>query len=166
MTSIDITETETMEKVDKTRGCQNLMRRRFLKAAGAFTILVPGYLSGIEDIFAFEGLGRRSQKILEDLTISKLERYMNTSFWLRPEDSYLVELEIIEINGDDVQFSVMFLCPKAVSFPQDTYWVEHAELGEFDLFLVPLGEDQDGTYYVASFNHMTFRGDQRKKRLL
>lgn len=166
MTSIDMKNTDNRENVGKNRGCQNLLRRRFLKVAGAFTFLIPGYLSGIADVFAFEGSVRRSQNILEDLTKSKLERYMNTSFRLRPEGSNSVELELIDIDGDDVQFSGMFHCPEAVSFPQNTYWVEHAELGEFDLFLVPLGENQDAMNYVASFNHMTFRGDQRKKRML
>ena len=46
-----------------------------------------------------------------------------------------------------------FLIPPKPTFPRGTYKVEHFELGEFDLLLVPHVDDDEGSYYVASFNH-------------
>jgi hypothetical protein len=126
-------------------------------AAGVLTILAPVYLSGVDETFAFESIEPRSQKILSKLTRTKFDRSVGTSFWLRPENSYPVELELIDVNGDDEQFSVVFLSPEALSFSQDTYLIKHAELGEFDLFLVPWSQDRAGMHYVASFNCMRFR---------
>jgi hypothetical protein len=32
--------------------------------------------------------------------------------------------------------------------------MQHVQLGTFDLFLVPVGQDQQGVYYEAIFNRL------------
>lgn len=49
------------------------------------------------------------------------------------------------------QFSVIFRGPRDPVLPQATYAVRHDELGDLDLFLVPVGRDDDGTTYEAAF---------------
>lgn len=48
-------------------------------------------------------------------------------------------------------FSLLFRSPDGTSVPQAGYPVEHPGLGEFDLFVVPLGPDAGGMRYEAVF---------------
>ena len=48
-------------------------------------------------------------------------------------------------------FSLVFTDPAAEHVPQQTVEVEHEELGEFPLFVVPLGPSDDGMRYEAVF---------------
>jgi hypothetical protein len=50
-----------------------------------------------------------------------------------------------------MQFSLVFRGPAAQALPQSTYPITHAELGELELFLVPLGPDAEGMRYEAVF---------------
>jgi hypothetical protein len=49
------------------------------------------------------------------------------------------------------QFSLVFRGTTTPGLPQGTYRVEHAELGDLDLFLVPIGPDAEGMRYEAAF---------------
>jgi hypothetical protein len=74
-----------------------------------------------------------------------------------------VSLELIEATegsqpggrGPDgqerMQFSVVFRGAMAPVLPQGTYRVTHGQLGDLDLFLVPIGPDSDGMRYEAAF---------------
>ena len=50
-----------------------------------------------------------------------------------------------------LQFSLVFRAPVTRVWPQGTYPLAHEELGELELFLVPLGADADGVRYEAVF---------------
>ena len=50
-----------------------------------------------------------------------------------------------------LQFSLVFRGPVAPVLAQSTYQVTHAELGELELFLVPIGPDAEGLRYEAAF---------------
>jgi hypothetical protein len=49
-------------------------------------------------------------------------------------------------------FSLTFNGPLAPLLGQGTYKLSHPALGEFDLFIVPIGQDADGTHYEAVFS--------------
>lgn len=49
------------------------------------------------------------------------------------------------------QFSLLFHGPADGALAQGTYRLTHEELGELDLFLVPLGPDGAGMRYEAAF---------------
>lgn len=49
------------------------------------------------------------------------------------------------------QFSLDFRGPRDPVLAQATYAVRHDELGTLELFLVPVGRDEDGTSYEAAF---------------
>ncbi|HEU5036365.1 MAG TPA: hypothetical protein VFT70_05135 [Nocardioides sp.] len=49
------------------------------------------------------------------------------------------------------QFSLDFRGPREPVLPQSTYAFAHDELGPLLLFLVPQGQDEDGTTYEAAF---------------
>ena len=48
----------------------------------------------------------------------------------------------------------MFHGPATHFIPQGIHKLQHAELGEGELFLVPVGKDKDGFEYEAVFNHL------------
>jgi hypothetical protein len=52
---------------------------------------------------------------------------------------------------DRAPFSLVFLGPQEPVLPQRTYPCSHDELGEFELFLVPIASDGSGTRYEAVF---------------
>ena len=50
-----------------------------------------------------------------------------------------------------IPFSLVFLGPADPGLPQRTYPCSHDELGDFELFVVPIGRDAAGTRYEAVF---------------
>jgi hypothetical protein len=49
-------------------------------------------------------------------------------------------------------FSLTFLGPGAFVLPQAIYRFEHAEIGTFEIFIVPVGRDARGVSYEAVFS--------------
>lgn len=49
-------------------------------------------------------------------------------------------------------FSLTFLAEDPRVLPQRIYRLEHREMGDFTIFLVPMGKDQRGVSYEAVFN--------------
>ena len=70
-------------------------------------------------------------------------------------------IEVTELGGgpgrmasgrtERVPFSLVFRGPTQPVFAQRTYRVAHDGIGEFDLFLVPIGPDAEGMRYEAIF---------------
>jgi hypothetical protein len=54
-------------------------------------------------------------------------------------------------HGRRVPFSLLFRGPRTPILPQRIYSLAHAQLGTFDLFLVPIGPDAHGMRYEAVF---------------
>lgn len=49
-------------------------------------------------------------------------------------------------------FSLIFVETGDAVMPQGLYRLQHAEMGEVTIFLVPIGKDQRGVSYQATFN--------------
>lgn len=49
-------------------------------------------------------------------------------------------------------FSLVFRNSSIIVFPQMIYRMRHARAGNFEIFLVPIGQDRDGFLYQAIFN--------------
>jgi hypothetical protein len=49
-------------------------------------------------------------------------------------------------------FSLEFHGPAAAALPQAEYRIEHPVIGEFSLFIVPVGQERDVLQYEAIFN--------------
>ena len=56
-----------------------------------------------------------------------------------------------EVAGRRAPFSLVFRGPRDRVLPQRIYRLAHAEMGEFELFLVPIGPDGEGMRYEAVF---------------
>jgi len=51
------------------------------------------------------------------------------------------------------RFSVFFKGSLEFLLPQATYRLAHPQMGEFDLFLVAVGQEADGYRYEAVYNY-------------
>lgn len=81
----------------------------------------------------------------------------------RPISATLIELKIHHADhAEDTShgavmvkrgFSLLFRCSKRTKLEQDTYSVEHKELGKGEIFLVPVERDHGGKLYEAVFNY-------------
>ena len=76
------------------------------------------------------------------------------------ESEIPVRAEVIEVidlsnhlNLERAPFSVMFLTRDNLhTYPQNTYTLLHPTHGEMQVFLVPVGQDNQGTRYEAVFS--------------
>jgi hypothetical protein len=96
---------------------------------------------------------------LEDLTKENLSENVKTKFNVQLAEGRTVELELTEVkvhlsSPRQEMFSLFFHGPQDVLLPQNTYRLEHERLGASDLFLVPVGKDEDGFIYEALFNRL------------
>jgi len=96
------------------------------------------------------------------LTEEEFSRHLNTKFRVRVEAPEPVELELTEVRGRPSEpheqqgmerFSVFFRGPAHLRLNQHTFTLAHVRMGEFDLFLVPVGRDERGFNYEAVFNY-------------
>ena len=91
-------------------------------------------------------------------------RHVGEAFVLQPPEGERIELELVEATAlprpgpvpDDVgrktPFSLVFQAHSPLDLPQRTYRLEHGTLGEFDVFLVPIGRSNAGVRLEAIFN--------------
>ncbi len=94
---------------------------------------------------------------LENLTRDSFAENLNTKFRLPFESGESRELELIGVSelsrsGASERFSIVFRGAPDFLLSQRSYRIEHERLGEFDLFLVPIGREEDGFRYEAVFN--------------
>jgi hypothetical protein len=81
---------------------------------------------------------------------------LNTKFAL-PDAAQPFELELVEVTeptmtASQTFFSLFFLGNGDFMLPQGTYRINHDQLGEMVIFLVPTAREADGFKYEAAFN--------------
>ena len=102
--------------------------------------------------------------MLERFTLATFAEHLNDTFHLYPEsgmDLELVLVEAIDLSTEGQRsasateprapFSIVFRGPRTPILPQRIYRVAHPEIGDFELFLVPIGPDEQGMRYEAVF---------------
>jgi hypothetical protein len=89
---------------------------------------------------------------------------VNTSFALHGAAAAAPRVDIVLFSATEntnapnfEQFSLLFRGPSEPPVPQAAYTVSHPQLGEFPLFLVPVGRDPLGLLYEACFNRIRVR---------
>jgi len=94
------------------------------------------------------------------LTKKSFKTTHNQEFTIQFDTQTSVVAKLIEIKSINSQvvnvgqvepFSLVFEIPGDVVYEQNTYSMENKELGELDLFLVPIGADESGVRYEAIF---------------
>lgn len=96
------------------------------------------------------------------LTEEAFTRHVNTTFSISLGESRRVELKLVEVVGyesrpDEQQgmerFSLFFLGPAEPFLPQNTYTMEHEQMGSNPIFIVPIAKTDEGFRYQAVFNY-------------
>ncbi len=109
-----------------------------------------------------EGSRQVERAKLETFTIETFSGHLGGTFRIYAGSGEPLELELISAtglggspeggaSGRRQPFSIVFRGPGDILLPQRTYWVEHEQIGSFDLFLVPIGPDEKGLCYEAIF---------------
>ena len=140
-----------------------ISRRRFLAfgpVVAATAAAGPGSI--LKDI-----LPRALAAGPEGLTRSRFAPHVNSAFQVKLGPLQHADVRLVEVAdlpapagagsapGDrEGQFSLIFRGPHEPRLAQNTYTVEHAEMGAFALFLVPVGDSADGRHYQAIFNRI------------
>lgn len=71
----------------------------------------------------------------------------------------LYEIELSEVSANKERngyemFSLFFKSPKDYFLPQQIYKLAHEELGEGEIFIVPIEETESGYLYQSVFNRL------------
>jgi Domain of unknown function (DUF6916) len=91
--------------------------------------------------------------MLENLTAADFAPHVGTTFRLEDQlDLELVDVTEGERPGEGRQpFSLLFRGPREPLVAQRIYRLDHDALGLLEIFLVPIGLDEDGARYEAVF---------------
>jgi hypothetical protein len=102
------------------------------------------------------------------LTEKEFSQHVNTKFRVNLDAEKSVDLELTEVKGYTTRhneqtgmerFSIYFQGPGEPPLPQQLYTFQHDQMGEFEIFVVPLSLNAQGYRYEAVFNYFKDRSD-------
>jgi hypothetical protein len=94
-----------------------------------------------------------------NLTEAEFSKHVNTKFRIAGQP---LEFELVEVKGylgkaheqqGMERFSAFFSGPCEPLLRQAVYTLQHEDMGTFELFLVPIAQDEQGSRYEAVFNY-------------
>lgn len=93
------------------------------------------------------------------LTHDEFAQGANTKFQVQTGPDSVVELELIEVSDvklypQQEEFAIVFRGPLNAFLGQGIRQLKHEQMGEFELFIVPIRQDEQGFYYEAVFNRV------------
>ena len=93
------------------------------------------------------------------LTHETFSQNANTKFQVQVDENTAVELELIEVSELTVypqqeEFTLAFRGPLNAFLDQGVRPFTHDQMGQFELFIVPIKQDAAGFYYEAVFNRI------------
>jgi hypothetical protein len=94
---------------------------------------------------------------LADATHELFNDVIGDSFSIEAEGVNAIELASVEVKPSHdgaarAPFILTFHGPVEVLLPQSIYVLEHERLGQLEIFLVPVNQDDDHVAYEAVFN--------------
>src|SRR2546421_416258 len=89
----------------------------------------------------------------------EFSKHLNTKFRIRLNDNQTIDAELTEVSERLIstrqeRFAIVFRASNEVLLEQGMHLFEHDRMGNFSLFVVPIGRDEAGTYYEAVFNRL------------
>ena len=95
----------------------------------------------------------------EHLTRDAFADLLNAKFHIHATPEHTIEAELMEVTevtktAYNESFSIFFRVPTGIYLPQHLYKMENSSLGSFELFLVPVGKNEQGIKYEALFNRL------------
>jgi hypothetical protein len=95
--------------------------------------------------------------MLERLTADDFTPHLGDRFRLHADDATVLDAELIDVQegvptvGTRTPFSLVFRGPLEPLLPQAIYRFEHDALEPLEVFIVPIGPDEDGMRYEVVF---------------
>ena len=91
------------------------------------------------------------------LTHEEFSKHANTKFQVQADENTQVDLELISISEiklypHQLEFTLEFRGPSDMFLGQGVRDFKHDQMGQFQLFIVPVKQDAQGFYYEAIFN--------------
>ena len=134
-------------------------RREFLKR-GTFVALAAGVpLALTEAAFGMD----RTTSAAAGLNMASFKSKLGTTFLLNHETAK-VKVTLVDVTSFATKkqteagkegFSLMFRGPKETTLKQDTYVIEHEDLGMFSFLVVPVGtKNKRAPHYEAVINRL------------
>ena len=103
----------------------------------------------------------------EDLRLESFTPHLNTTFRVFYAQDESLEVVLIEATDPDahkeikpkrqVRFSLLFRGQKDKLLWHGIYKFRHEQMGEFDLYIAPVEQDEEAVYYEAVFNRLIKR---------
>lgn len=96
---------------------------------------------------------------MEPPTQSAFAENTNTKFQIQLDETADLDVELVDVSEVKVmpqqeQFCIVFRGALDKFLGQGIRTLKHSQLGEFELFLVPIRQDAEGFYYEAVFNRI------------
>src|ERR1043166_7381325 len=93
------------------------------------------------------------------LTHDAFSQNANTKFQVQVDENTPVELELTNVSELKVypqqeEFTLTFRGPLSQFLDQGVRPFKHEQMGEFEMFIVPVKQDAVGFYYEAVFNRI------------
>ena len=93
------------------------------------------------------------------LTHEQFSKNINTKFQVQLDENTSVDLDLAEVSElklhpKQEEFAVVFRGPLDKYLGQGGHLLTHDQMGEFELFIVPIRQDAQGFYYEAVFNRI------------
>ena len=93
------------------------------------------------------------------LTHEEFTKNANTKFQVQLDENTRVELELTEVSELKLhprqeEFAIVFRGPLNLYLGQGLGFFKHDQMGQFELFIVPIRQDEQGVYYEAVFNRI------------
>jgi hypothetical protein len=93
------------------------------------------------------------------LTHETFSRNANTEFRVVIDENTSVPLELTNVSElklypQQEEFALEFRGPLNMFLDQGVRNLSHDQIGEFELFIVPIKQDERGFYYEAIFNRL------------
>ena len=97
--------------------------------------------------------------MLDSLKRTTFAKHINSEFQVHDPADQSFALKLIQVvprtkTAQFEAFSLLFHGPSAHFMPQGIHKIKHTQLGEIDLFLVPVGKNENGFEYEAVFNRL------------
>jgi len=99
-----------------------------------------------------------------ELSHEELSKNLNSKFTVCLDDDQSFDVELVELSERKLsavqeRYSLILRGPSDKYLGQGMRHFRHAVIGEFDLFLVPVAQDDKGTDYEAVFNRFIKKND-------
>ena len=93
------------------------------------------------------------------LTHDEFTRHLKTKFQVQLDENTPVDVELTEISELKVyprqeEFALEFRGPLDMFLGQGIRFFNHEQMGQFEIFIVPIRQDNQGFYYEAVFNRV------------